>query len=451
MTFSVLVYLEHDRFASVDFDIGIHDQSVSLLAHFRGFNTSVASRSSATTPHPATSCSSRLFARRRFDLLNITQVCVATLGAVPVFLLARSRPQSLGWHDARVAFLLHPALQFFMSELFHPEVIAITPLLCAYYCSVRKRWGWFACFAVLAVCWKEDVALAMAILGLIIALRGDRRDRAHHRGRGARVVLRVDRGAVPAPQRRQDPERGSLRGRRRLAGRRRPHCVLASRPSRFAAGEPDPRIPRGSSSRRSASCHSRRHSSCCSVRRKRSSTSSPTCRGRRRSRSTTRRCRSRPSRSPRSRGRVRLPPDQVARRGGVLAAVVLACSMAPRWRGGRRRSATSTATASGRSPRPRSSRAARRGGECPRRRGRERDLQPRPAPRTTAPRSTRSRTRGSRRTSVSTASPGGAASVVEWIVADRRVLDEERAAAQGFVERGRSAWCSTRTTTCSDA
>ena len=44
-----------------------------------------------------------------------------------------------------IAFLLHPALQFFMSELFHPEVIAITPLLCADDCSVRKRWGWFAC------------------------------------------------------------------------------------------------------------------------------------------------------------------------------------------------------------------------------------------------------------------------------------------------------------------
>jgi uncharacterized membrane protein len=45
-------------------------------------------------------------------------------------------------------------------------------LLCAYYCSVRKRWGWFAIFAALAVCWKEDVALAVAILGLIVTVRG---------------------------------------------------------------------------------------------------------------------------------------------------------------------------------------------------------------------------------------------------------------------------------------
>ena len=38
VTFSVLVYLKHDRFASVDFDMGIHDQSIWLLAHFRGLH-----------------------------------------------------------------------------------------------------------------------------------------------------------------------------------------------------------------------------------------------------------------------------------------------------------------------------------------------------------------------------------------------------------------------------
>jgi uncharacterized membrane protein len=109
-------------------------------------------------------------------LLNVTQVCVAALGAVPVYLLARFRTNN-AWLGAAlgVAYLLHPGLQFFVAELFHPEVLAITPLLCAYYCSVRRRWLWFALFAVLAVCWKEDLALAVVVLGLIIALRGDRR------------------------------------------------------------------------------------------------------------------------------------------------------------------------------------------------------------------------------------------------------------------------------------
>jgi len=177
LTFSVLVWLKHDRFASVDFDMGIHDQSIWLLAHFRGFMTV---RGLQVFGHHATP-GYFLFVPFYWlgagpHLLNIAQVCVAAAGAVPVFLLARYRAGS-AWAAASlgVAYLLQPALQFFMAELFHPEVIAITPLLCAYYCSVRKRWGGFALWAMLALCWKEDVALALVVLGLIIAARGDRK------------------------------------------------------------------------------------------------------------------------------------------------------------------------------------------------------------------------------------------------------------------------------------
>jgi uncharacterized membrane protein len=177
LTFSVLVWLKHDRFASVDFDMGIHDQSIWLLAQLRGFMTV---RGLQVFGHHATP-GYFLFAPLYWlgggpHLLNIAQVCVAAAGAVPVFLLARYRTAS-AWAAATlgIAYLLQPALQFFMAELFHPEVIAITPLLCAYYCSVRKRWGWFALWAVLALCWKEDVALALVVLGLIIAARGDRK------------------------------------------------------------------------------------------------------------------------------------------------------------------------------------------------------------------------------------------------------------------------------------
>lgn len=177
VTFSVLVWLKHDRFASVDFDMGIHDQSIWLLAHFRGFMTV---RGLPVFGHHATP-GYFLFVPFYWlgagpHFLNITQVCVAAAGAVPVFLLTRYRTAS-AWAAAvlGIAYLLQPALQFFMAELFHPEVVAITPLLCAYYCSVRKQWAWFALWAALALCWKEDVALALVVLGLIIAVRGDRK------------------------------------------------------------------------------------------------------------------------------------------------------------------------------------------------------------------------------------------------------------------------------------
>ncbi len=112
--------------------MGIHDQSIWLLAHLRGFMTV---RGLQVFGHHATP-GYILFVPFYWlgggpHLLNITQVCVAALGAVPVFLLARLRTGSAWVGTALgIAFLLHPALQFFMSELFHPEVIAITPLLC---------------------------------------------------------------------------------------------------------------------------------------------------------------------------------------------------------------------------------------------------------------------------------------------------------------------------------
>lgn len=177
VVFCSLVRLRHDRLGSFDFDMGIQDQSVWLLAHLRGFLTV---RGLQVFGHHATP-GYFLFVPAYWlgagpDFLNCTQVVVAALGAVPVYLLARTRT-GRPWLGLAfgVAYLLHPALQFFMQELFHPEVMAITPLLCAYYCSVRRRWGWFAVFCILAVCWKEDVALAVVVLGLIVALRGDRK------------------------------------------------------------------------------------------------------------------------------------------------------------------------------------------------------------------------------------------------------------------------------------
>src|SRR6266516_2463414 len=113
-TFSVLVYLKHVRFASVDFDMGIHDQSIWLLAHFRGFMTV---RGLQVFGHHATP-GYFLFVPFYWlgggpHLLNITQVCVAALGAIPVFLLTRFRSGS-AWAGTAlgIAFLLHPALQF---------------------------------------------------------------------------------------------------------------------------------------------------------------------------------------------------------------------------------------------------------------------------------------------------------------------------------------------------
>ena len=177
VTFGVLVVRRHDRFWDVDFDMGIYDQAIWLLAHGREF---ITVRGLPVFGHHGT-FSLLLFVPAYWlgagaNFVNVVQVVVLALGAIPLYLLARERAIA-PWGAAALgtAFLLHPALQFFSWELFHPETIAITPLLCAYLCSVRRSWGWFAFWTLLAISSKEDVAIAVAALGLIVALRGDRR------------------------------------------------------------------------------------------------------------------------------------------------------------------------------------------------------------------------------------------------------------------------------------
>src|SRR5262245_31260466 len=173
ITFAVLVVRRQDRFWSVDFDMGIYDQAVWLLAHGHDF---ITVRGLPVFGHHGTFAffllapASWLGAGPNF--LNVLQVTVLALGAVPLYVLSRDRGlQPWGAAALGGAFLLHPALQFLGWELFHPEAMAITPLLCAYVAAERRSWGWFAGWAVLAVSWKEDVALAMIVLGLVIAFR----------------------------------------------------------------------------------------------------------------------------------------------------------------------------------------------------------------------------------------------------------------------------------------
>ncbi len=177
LTFSVLVVQRQNRFWSVDFDMGIYDQAVWLLAHGRQF---ITVRGLPVFGHHGT-FSLLLFAPAVWlgagaNFLNVFQVVALALAAVPVYLLARERALN-PWAGAALgaAVLLHPALQFLSWELFHPETIALTPLLAAYLCSVRRSWRWFAFWIVLAISCKEDIALAVIVIGLVIALRPSRR------------------------------------------------------------------------------------------------------------------------------------------------------------------------------------------------------------------------------------------------------------------------------------
>lgn len=176
--FGPLVWQRHARVGSFGFDMGIFDQAVWLLSRFG--DQLITVRGLTVFGHhvePAL----YLFVPFYWlgagpHLLNLAQVATMAGAAVPLFLVARDR---LGgsWIALPVcaAYLLHPALQYMAWELFHPEVMAIAPLFLAYWFSLRRRWGWFAVCLIVAVAWKEDVALAAVVLGLVVAVRGDRR------------------------------------------------------------------------------------------------------------------------------------------------------------------------------------------------------------------------------------------------------------------------------------
>jgi uncharacterized membrane protein len=177
LVFGTLVYLRHERHFSFDFDMGIYDQALWLLSNGGHFNTV---RGLNVLGHHA-NFGFFLFVPFSWlgfgaHMMNLTQVVVLALGSVAVFRAARFHLSKRGDSDwwavvPAVAFLLHFSLGWLVWELFHPDVMAITPLLFAYSYALERRWRPYALFLFLALIWKEDVGLATAALGLVLLLR----------------------------------------------------------------------------------------------------------------------------------------------------------------------------------------------------------------------------------------------------------------------------------------
>ena len=172
--FGVLVWQLHDRFGTYAFDLGIHDQAIWLMARGKSF---VTIRGLDALGHHATFAYWLLAPLSWLGagphVWNLLQVLTVGLGAVPVYVLARTRLPGLPWVALALAgaWLLQPSVQFLLRETFHPEVMAATPLMAAYVAGERGAWRAYAVFLLLALLWKEDVALAVVMLGLLQLLR----------------------------------------------------------------------------------------------------------------------------------------------------------------------------------------------------------------------------------------------------------------------------------------
>ncbi len=106
-------------------------------------------------------------------ILLVFQTLALAAGSLPVFLLTRRLiPQwPLLAPLMATAYLLAPALIGLNIFDFHPVALATPLLLYALLALEYKHYAWFLVACVLAACTKEDVPLAIAMLGIVVMWR----------------------------------------------------------------------------------------------------------------------------------------------------------------------------------------------------------------------------------------------------------------------------------------
>jgi uncharacterized membrane protein len=188
--FVPLTWMQHSRWASLGFDTGIYDQGIWLVTH--GRDPFMTVRGMDYWGHHV-SAVAYLFTPiyllgGGIHALTAVHTTVVALGAIPLWLLAKERVGN-PWAALVVpfAYLLHPAVHWVTWWLYHPDSLAITPLLFAWWLarraerlrdegrSTRSTWIWLGLALFLAMTCKEDVSLAVLVLGVVLVARGQRR------------------------------------------------------------------------------------------------------------------------------------------------------------------------------------------------------------------------------------------------------------------------------------
>jgi uncharacterized membrane protein len=200
-TFGTLTWFQHENFGTFGYDMGLYDQGIWLVSRFK--DPFVTIRGLNFFAHHV-NLITLLFVPAYWlgagpHFLYLVETVWMALGALPLFLLARDRLES-GWLAVVVAgcFLLYPALEWINWWHFHPDALIITPLLVAWWLATRRRWGWFAVAVAVALACKEDAALAVLMLGLVLAVLGQRRAGLVTAAAGAGWFLVATKVVIPA-------------------------------------------------------------------------------------------------------------------------------------------------------------------------------------------------------------------------------------------------------------
>jgi uncharacterized membrane protein len=169
---------KYDAFQAPAFDIGIFDQGVWLLSRFKEPFVTVLGLN-LFGDH--VSFIMLLFVPFYWlwpgpETLLVIQAMVLALGAIPVYLLARTILRSQ-WFALvpSLAYLLTPALGWLNLENFHPDCLEVPLLLFALYFVVCGRWRPYLVMVCLLLTVKEDMVLVLVPLGLYVALCHNRK------------------------------------------------------------------------------------------------------------------------------------------------------------------------------------------------------------------------------------------------------------------------------------
>jgi uncharacterized membrane protein len=176
--FGDLVWRQQSNFGTFGFDMGIFDQEIWLASHFK--NTFITVRGLnmwANHVNPIVYLLAPAYwlgAGPHF--LYVLQTVALAAGAIPLWLLARDRFGD-GWLALCIpaAWLLYPSIEWMTWWHFHPESLAVTPFLFAWWLAGRGQWRWYALCVVAVLFTKEDAAVAILALGVVVALKHNRR------------------------------------------------------------------------------------------------------------------------------------------------------------------------------------------------------------------------------------------------------------------------------------
>lgn len=176
--FSYLSVRRHDAFWTGRFDLGNMVQAVWSTAQGRPLETTDVAGEQFTRLGAHVDPILALFAPLAWtgalpQALLVAQAVIVALGALPAFWLGR---RWLGDDRLAVAaagvYLLYPPLQWATLTEFHPVTLAAPLLLGCVWAAEERRHVALAVLAVLAALTKEEVGLALAMLGLWMVVRG---------------------------------------------------------------------------------------------------------------------------------------------------------------------------------------------------------------------------------------------------------------------------------------